>query len=103
MLLRLIENWRRCLDENKIVGAVLMDLSKRNKCTKLRKKAIKFHFAKVTGNGTMTNRCFWKTVKPFLNSKGDHGQQTIILEEMTKYIKTPQILLKFSTIILSTL
>ena len=50
----------------------------RNKCTKLRKKAIKFHFAKVTGNGMMTNRCFWKTVKPFLN-------------------------MKFSTIILSTL
>ena len=28
VLLRLIENWRRCLDENKVVGAVLMDLSK---------------------------------------------------------------------------
>ena len=73
----------------------------RNKCTKLRKNAIKFHFAKVTGNGMMTNRCFWKTVKPFLNSKGDHGQQTIILEENDK--KTPQIFLTFSMIILSTL
>ena len=30
----------------------------RNKCTKLRKKAIKSHFAKVTGNGMMRNRCF---------------------------------------------
>ena len=28
VLLRLIENWKRCLDENKIVGAVSMDLSK---------------------------------------------------------------------------
>ena len=61
----------------------------RNKWTKLRKKAIKFHFAKVTGNSMMTNRCFWKTVKPFLNSEGDHGQQTIILEENDKIHKNP--------------
>ena len=51
----------------------------------------------------MTNHCFWKTVKPFLNSEGDHGQQTINLEENDKIHKTPKILLKFSTIILSTL
>ena len=28
VLLRMIETWRKCLDENKIVGATLMDLSK---------------------------------------------------------------------------
>ena len=27
VLLRLIEKWRPCLDENKVVGAILMDLS----------------------------------------------------------------------------
>ena len=27
-LLRMTEKWRQCLDENKVVGAVLMDLSK---------------------------------------------------------------------------
>ena len=59
----------------------------RNTCTKLRKKAIKFHFAKVTGNGMMTNRYFWKTVKPFLNSKGDHGQQ-LSKRKMIKYMKS---------------
>ena len=32
MLLRLTENWRRCLDENKIVGAVLTNLSKAFDC-----------------------------------------------------------------------
>ena len=37
----------------------------------------------------MTNRCFWKTVTPFLNSKGDHGQQTIILEENDKIHENP--------------
>ena len=28
VLLRMIEMWRRCLDENKVVGAILMDPSK---------------------------------------------------------------------------
>ena len=50
----------------------------------------------------MTNRCFWKTVKPSLNSEGDHGQNTIISEENDK-IHENATLLKFSTIMLSTL
>ena len=37
----------------------------------------------------ITNRCFWKTVKPFLNRKGDHGQQTIILEGNDKIHEIP--------------
>ena len=32
VLLRLIENWRRCLDEKKVIDAVLMDLSKAFDC-----------------------------------------------------------------------
>ena len=32
MLLRLIEEWRKCLDKNKVVGAILMDLSKTFDC-----------------------------------------------------------------------
>ena len=32
VLLRLIKNWRRCPDENKIIGAVLMNLSKAFRC-----------------------------------------------------------------------
>ena len=32
VLLRLIEEWRKCLDENKVVGAILMDLSKAFDC-----------------------------------------------------------------------
>ena len=61
----------------------------RNQCTKLRKNATKFHFAKVTGNDMMTYRCFWKTAEPFLNSRADHGQQTIILEENDKIHENP--------------
>ena len=32
ILLRLIETWRKCLDENRLVGAILMDLSKAFDC-----------------------------------------------------------------------
>ena len=32
ILLRLIEEWRKCLDKNKVVGAILMDLSKAFDC-----------------------------------------------------------------------
>ena len=32
VLLRLIEEWSKCLDENKVVGAILMDLSKAFDC-----------------------------------------------------------------------
>ena len=32
VLLRLIEEWRKCLDENKVDGAILMDLSKAFDC-----------------------------------------------------------------------
>ena len=32
ILLRMIEMWRRCLDDNKMVGAILMDLSKAFGC-----------------------------------------------------------------------
>ena len=32
VLLRMIETWHKCLDENKIVGATLMDLSKAFDC-----------------------------------------------------------------------
>ena len=32
VLLRLIEGWRQCLDENRVAGAILMDLSKAFDC-----------------------------------------------------------------------
>ena len=97
------------MTRSRLKNIFIKDKSKQNwrafakQRNKLRKKAIKSHFAKVTGNSMMTNRCVWKTVEPFLNSKGDYGQQTIILEENDKIHESPQILLKFSMIILSTL
>ena len=42
----------------------------RNKCVKLRKKSIKLYFSKITQNGIVTNKNFWKVIKPFLTNKG---------------------------------
>ena len=42
----------------------------RNKCVKLRKKSIKLYFSKIIQNGIVTNKNFWKVIKPFLTNKG---------------------------------
>ena len=39
-------------------------------CNSLNKTAKKDYFRKATGDGVMSNRKFWSTVKPFLTSKG---------------------------------
>ena len=35
----------------------------------------------------MTNKTFWKTVRPFLSNKGTHDNHDIILDENSKLIK----------------
>ena len=58
----------------------------RNKCVSLRKKAIKNHFKRVTENGVMTNKDFWKLVKPFLTNKGGLSGNDILLVKDDKII-----------------
>ena len=55
----------------------------RNKCVKLRKTSMKDYFLKVTtgGNNIMSNKTFWKTIKPFLGSRKSPNHSFIILEE----------------------
>ena len=55
----------------------------RNKCVKLRKTSMKNYFLKVTasGNNIMSNKTFWKTIKPFLGSRKSPNHNSIILEE----------------------
>ena len=40
------------------------------KCVSLRRTSIKQNFTKITSTGIMTNKQFWKTMKPFLTNKG---------------------------------
>ena len=42
----------------------------RNLCVCLRHKAIKQYFFDVTSKGIVTNKEFWKTIRPFLTNKG---------------------------------
>ena len=53
----------------------------RNKCVQLRKTAVKNHCLKITENCQVDNKSFWRTIKPFLSSKGTHDNHDIILEE----------------------
>ena len=42
----------------------------RNLCVSLRRKAIKKYFSNIISKGIVTNKVFWKTIKPFLKNKG---------------------------------
>ena len=55
-------------------------LAKRQ-CDKLTDDAKTQYFSNATANGTMTNKEFWKIMKPALTNKGFLGSDAIILEE----------------------
>ena len=39
-----------------------------NKCVKLRKRSIKTYIENITKSGVMSNKTFWRTVRPFLTN-----------------------------------
>ena len=43
---------------------------KRNLCVCLRRKAIKQYFSNITSKEIVTNKGFWRTIRPFLTNKG---------------------------------
>ena len=51
----------------------------RNKCVSIQKKSMKHHFSNIISKGTVTNREFWKTMKPFLTNKGCLDNSDIML------------------------
>ena len=77
----------------------------RNKCVSIRKKSMKQYFSNITSKGTVTNREFWKTMKPFLTNKGFLDNSDIMLRgdnEMKKLSVTMKTLIrKWSYITLS--
>ena len=60
----------------------------------LRRKSITQHFSKITNKGIMTNKQFWKTVKPFLTNKGCLKNNDIILLDGEEMITNDRILAK---------
>ena len=56
-------------------------------CKKLTENSRRDYFKDVTSNGVMTNREFWRVMKPMLTNKGIYDSGTIILEENGALIK----------------
>ena len=53
----------------------------RNLCVKLRQKAVKRYFVNKCQSGIMTNKEFWKTVRPFISHKTDTNNCHIMLSD----------------------
>ena len=51
----------------------------RNKFVSLRKKSMTLYLNKLTADGIVTNKSFWKFIKPFLKSKCCYEQNNVIL------------------------
>ena len=63
----------------------------RNLCVSLRRKAIKQYFSNITSKRIVTNKEFWKTIRPFLTNKGCLENSDIMLindDEMVTDDKT---------------
>ena len=61
-----------------------------NLCVKLRRKAVKQYFVNKCRSGIMSNKNFWKTVKPFISNKTKRNQSDIILIENNNIINPIQ-------------
>ena len=57
----------------------------RNKYVSIRRKPIK-HFSDIASNGTITNKNFWKAIKPFMTNKGFFENSDVMLKDDEKMI-----------------
>ena len=53
-----------------------------NICVKLRRKAVKQHFVNKCRSGIMSNKNFWKTVKPFISNKTNKTQPSLLKRQL---------------------
>ena len=58
----------------------------RNKCVAIRKKSITNYFNKIGNGNIVTNRNFWKTIKPFLSIKSHLENVDIVFNRNNKII-----------------
>ena len=66
----------------------------RNKCVSIRKKSIRNYFNKIANENVVTNRNFWKIIKPFLTNKGHLENAEIMLIQDKKIISNENELVK---------
>ena len=50
-------------------------------CSAKKKSYIKSYFKQNTKSSDISNKLFWKTIRPFLSNKGTHDNHEISLEE----------------------
>ena len=74
-------------------------LAKRE-CDILTDRAKSEYFSKATENGTLTNKEFWKLMKPALTNKGIISSDVIILEENGEFISDESKLVEIIILIL---
>ena len=60
----------------------------------LRRRCIKDYFTKITKNGIVTNKNFWKTMKPFLTNKGNLENPEIMLQNKGNLVSDESVLVK---------
>ena len=54
----------------------------RNKYVSIRKKSIRNYFNKIENENVVTNKNFWKTIKPFLTNKGHlENAETMLIQD----------------------
>ena len=58
----------------------------RSKCIAIRKKSIRNYFNKIANRNIVTNRTFWKIIKPFLSNKGHLENVDIMLNDNNKIV-----------------
>ena len=63
----------------------------KNKCTSINKKAKKDYFKEATKYGVMTNKEFWKKLKPFLTNKGCFSEDKINIEVNDELVSNEKI------------
>ena len=55
-------------------------------CNNLNKFAKKSYFDKITSKGFVSNKAFWKTVKPFLTNKGFLTNENVTTKHKDKIV-----------------
>ena len=66
-----------------------------DKCASIRRKAIQYYISNITSNGIITNKNFWKAIKPFLANKGCLEKSDSILKNDEKMITYEKKLVQF--------
>ena len=66
----------------------------RDKCNSLIKKAKQKFYKEATKSGVMSNRTFWKTVKPFLTNKGSMANDCISTEKDGAIVRDKKVLVE---------